>query len=538
MKKIITSVVAAAAITSSAYAGALYNSVDGATLADVQAIYVPNESIAQLDDIVSTSAGTVAVGANGTYTTTAPAGSIVAGTAQESFLTYSPSTDLPSGTRLVFTVTNAEWDTSAAYTLIDNAGAVDADPAVGVVVATSDSTVSGTLTFIVGNTPVTSGSKLVVSQATVAPAAGVTFNLTTDALATAGAACTVAVTEAYDSVGNIAGGLASAKTFVKSYQQFTAAVVAAGSSVIDVQQPSLRTNFVVDATAPATTLTTSKSTVSVTDHGADADIDASIVGNQTATHKIDLDNAALATLDYNIAAASSISGIASAQIETDAPASATAYTLNSVANTLTASIATDVDTDFYNGVADTNTITIDGTTEMSPESFTQSIALTFLTNQLNSETLLAPTAVDDWQINGYQGYIPYVRSDAGTATYITFANDSTISADVFFDVTDEAGTTITNIQVPVNGSAAYAPLAPGEAGLYNAATIRNAAIASGQTGAATFSANGKYRVLSTINAPRNQVFGTALQSVDNNTRERVLPIYHNDTVTAGNYKSY
>ena len=538
MKKIITSVVAAAAITSSAYAGALYNSADGTTLADIQAIYVPMESIAQLDDSVLTSTGLAPAVAAGTYTTSAPAGATIpiVANAQTSYLTYVPSTDLPSGTRLVFTVTNAEWNTAAAYTLINGAGAAG-----GAVVATSDSTAAGELTFIVGNTAVPSGAKLVVSQAAAAPSTGVSFNLTTDALATAGAACTVSVTEAYDAVGAIAGGLAPAKTFVKSYQQFTAAIVAAGSSVIDVQQPSLRTNFVADATAPATTLTTSTSTVTVTDHSGDADIDASIAGNQTATHMVDLSVASLATLDYQITAATSIDGIASGSFTTDGgvAGSTTAMTLDAAAKSLSTSIATSTDVDLYSGLADTNTITIDGTTEMSPESFTESIALTFLTTQLNSQALLAATAVDDWQINGYQGYIPYVRTTfgAGTETYISFANDSTISADVFFDVTDEAGTTITNLQAPAVGAANYSALTPGQAGLYSAAAIHIAATNSGQTGAATFAADGKFRVLTTINAPRNQVFGTAIQSVGTQ-KDRVLPIYHNDTVTAGNYKSY
>jgi hypothetical protein len=331
-------------------------------------------------------------------TTNMPAAVLNVGGAVVKSITYKPTTNLPSGTRVIFTLTNGKWK-DATYYLLKQVGA-DFD---GVTVASADSITNNVLTFIVGSTAIDAGTIMLLSSAQDATQAdtamdGVNPIITMDAaLATAGTGVTVAVTECYDSVGPIVGGLAGAKTLVTSYQQFAWTRVE-GSDDINVESPDLRKKFLLSAVTPLT-----PGSLKLEDSQAAVDVDPVLAGNQVANFGINLSVASLATLDYSVTGAQLLKLVATTGLKFNMDnGGVTLKNFTRVSDTsATLSIATDDSALWYNGTADTLIFTVLGTVTLDTQSFNATALLNFTDNAKYNDVALGSGSVMVWGINGW-----------------------------------------------------------------------------------------------------------------------------------------
>jgi hypothetical protein len=494
------------AMTGWAFAGTLHLTASqvspsgGAALTNTAStkIAYPYEGAKGGDDVISFDTGLL---------TGAPAAVSTQGTVKRSIV-YIPTTDLPSGTRIVWTLTGATWGDTKYY-LMKDTSATNFD---GVTVASTDSLSGGVATFVVGSTPVNAGTLLIlsVSQDTVANTSRDGSNAKVAINVTATGDATVAVTQCYDAVGAIAGGLASAINIINVYQEFSHAVTAK-TATIDVESPALRKKFTV--VAGSSTATTSWFGTNWTD------------AKGTNEFFVNLNTASLANFTYTLTGGQLTKLIATSGLQlTDAAGAATAknFTIGS-ATSGTLSFASNDHANWYNGTADTITFTVDGTTNtLDTQAFNLATTLTFSdTTSYNSVSNTA-TLAETWDINGWQSVVPYMwaATTEGEDTFIKIYNKSTIAGNVLADVVNDAGTSVgTNLSLGT--------VSANTVGIFwarNIAPLTTPAISLPNSFAAVF----------TVNAPKDSVTAMAVQKRLSGI-ERVIPIY---TGTAGNYKNY
>jgi len=293
------------------------------------------------------------------------------------------------------------------------------------------------------------------------------------------------------------------KTLGTVVDNFTGATKVTASSTIDVNQD--RKKFVVSG---QTALTSS----------GDANVSATLGGDtgyQATVNKVRL------TVTGDLTGASTFTSGAGTYTITAADKAAGYFTV-------TATAAAGTDSNISNGK-----LAVDGTTTLGTRTLTGQVSVsTDGTTYTNAGTSMD---VMTWTINGFQGNIPYLSSTADTTTYIKLNNNHTVDAIVSFDATDDAGTRITNLTVNKAG-ASTSGLTAGQAGLWSAADILTAARASGQTGAATFAADNKFRVTATVTAPTAKVYGVAIQQISGG-RDRMIPIFTTSTAV-GDYMQH
>ncbi|MCK5219711.1 hypothetical protein KAR10_09315, partial [bacterium] len=164
------------------------------------------------------------------------------------------------------------------------------------------------------------------------------------------------------------------------------------------------------------------------------------------------------------------------------------------------------------------TFTVDGTTILNTRSFTATIDVNFEEASQTDEALLSGQAAGEWNMNGWQGTLPYMwaSSTASEDTFIKIFNNSTLDADVSVDVNSDDGTvtaTVTLAQIPA-----------GTVGIYWANDIATDA---------GITVPGAFAGIFTVNAPTNSVTAMANQKRAGGV-DRVIPVYHDAT----NYKSY
>ena len=136
------------------------------------------------------------------------------------------------------------------------------------------------------------------------------------------------------------------------------------------------------------------------------------------------------------------------------------------------------------------------------------------------KTFFTNTASNTWNINGWQGTLPYMWAASTQAedTFIKIFNDSNLDASVSVDVTSDDGTVVATVDL--------ANIPAGQVGIFWAFDIATAAgIAIPGPFAATF----------TVNAATNSVTAMANQKRPGGV-DRVVPVYH-DGEQAG-YKGY
>lgn len=76
------------------------------------------------------------------------------------------------------------------------------------------------------------------------------------------------------------------------------------------------------------------------------------------------------------------------------------------------------------------TITVDGTTVLSPRTFTVDASLNFAPTNLKDETLLSKAAAGEWKYRGTTIYVPLIKSDLanGKETYIKLQSSNTTAS--------------------------------------------------------------------------------------------------------------
>jgi hypothetical protein len=450
----------------------------------------------------------------GVVDATMPGAVALVGGAVPKSITYSSTTNLPSGTRIVFTIANGKWLTTAAYYLIKDEGPADFD---GVTVASADSVTATVLTFIVGSTPIDAGTVMILSTSQDIANAGtrtavVNPVITMDAgLATAGTRVTVAVTECYDSVGPIAGGIASAIPIVGSYQQFAWTRVA-GAGTINVQSPDLRRTFLASALSPAT-----PGTLKLADNQAPGDVDTGLAGNQVANFAVTLFTAALATYDYVITGAqlNKLAAVNGLVLDMDnGNANDKAFTIVSDTSA-TLSIATNDNVGWYSAVAEDVDFTVTGAVTLDVQTFTVVALLNFADNTKYNDVALASGNIMVWTINGYQAVVPYITTNPLYQT-ICIANNSSVSAaDVVVDIlSSETGAVTSNLGVGT--------IAAKSTGRLNFAgqTVSNAA---GGSAPIPLGTEERYSARLTITADQNQVYVNCIQT-DPAGSKRMVPV--------------
>jgi hypothetical protein len=421
-------------------------------------------------------------------------------------IVYKPTTDLPSGTRIVFTLTNGVFGDSKLYLL---ANANPAGPYDGITYASSDVISQGTATFIVGNFPIPANTLLIMSASQdtningLMDATNIRVAMTTAAV---GQQVSLAATQCFDAVGPIVGGLASAINLILNYQQFAFQVVP-GFAVINVEAPSLRRMFLCYAEGCDTE---SYGNVTLYDQqGSVGDgfiIDLNLLGSN-------------ATIQYTVTGGQLLK-LNRLYLEDGEYDVTRNFTINSDSQA-TISFAANSDPQdgqfpWYDQYADYLIFRVNGTSVLSPQTFNISGGLNLPSTDYNSDTL-ASTLVMTWGINGWQGTLPYMWASAvgqSTDTFIKIFNDSTVTGDVTVDVTPDLGPTTPNV--------ALGSIPPGTVGTFWAADIAAAAgITLGAEGAS-------FAALFTVNAPQNAVTAMSVQKRAAAT-ERVVPIYTDET---------
>jgi len=510
LKVTTTALMLGGVLASGAVAGTL-NLVDDTDLkTSKQPLYLPVEAIKGNDDVVSlddTAQSQIAG-------VTPGAGSVIitsAGTTTAAII-YTPSTDLPSGTRLVFELQNGEWGDNEYYLINKDDESI---------VATTDAVNGNQLVFIVGNSQVPAGTQLVLSAAqpngdgVLDPAEVKSPKIKVyESFATSGV--TVGVTQAYDSVGTIYGGLADPITIIKPYQQFVATVTKA-TATIDVNEPSYRKNF-VDETAVGgdTTLTTTTAKINIINKCDVADLDGD--GTDDTSYCIDLDtNANVANISMVIKAESSMVGVASIELIGDdgTKEPATIDVTNG-----TATINVDASTGggvFINGVKDDVKLTLTGEDILYPQDFKVDLNLDFASDTTyNDDSLIAGDVIYEWNINGAQFKIPYLYNSS--STFVRIANEASMAGEISVDLFDESGNIIRGVSLGT---------VPGQgARVIFANEIVEAAKAAGWTPDST----GRFTAIFTVAAPANNVSAIAVQKIPGGV-DRVIPVLTSDTTS-------
>ena len=518
MKKIFSMFFAAffavAMMAGGALAGTLHLTVDqntaGGAAAATTAVepgYYPAEAVVAGDDEIDFNTAAV---------TASMPGAVVATGAALRTIAYVPTTDLPSGTRIVLTLTNATWVSTDLYLLSDE-GAMDFD---GVTVASTDSMVGGVATFIVGSTPVNAGDILILSasQDGVDDGArdGSNPAIALDAaLATALTKVTVAATECYDAVGPIAGGLAGAINIFGSYQQF-GFTVAAGTATINVESPDFRTTFLASAVL-------STGNIHIEDHQADADVDAPLAANQVSFFAINLNTPSLATIDYTVTGGQ-LNKLASPNglvLDMDAAdANDQAFTIVGDASA-TLSVATNDNAAWYNGAPENLDFTVNGTDTLDTQTFAIAGSLNFSDDTSYNDVSLDSTTVMSWGINGYQAKL-YLSTETGARySFITLHNESTSDGQIFCDLQFSDGTLWSNVGLGT--------LTANTSQTILGSAIITAGEAEGNT--TPTGANAKYLITFTVTGPTNNIHSWAFETRDGT--QRTIAIYTQGIAVGG-----
>jgi hypothetical protein len=425
-------------------------------------------------------------------------------------IVYKPTTDLPSGTRIVFTLTNGLFADSKMYLMKD----VNPDPATpnpnGDSLAASDAISGGTATFIVGNQPVPANTLLIMSTQqdtednNTRQGANIRVIMTS---ATAGVQVLLSVTQCFDAVGPIAGGLASGIPLIENYTQFTFDVEP-GYAVINVEADSFRTRFLCAyngcdsySYAPSVTLTDQQN-------------------NYGAAFAIDLNySSALANIQYAVTG-NQLQKLDDLYLYDTCQGFQKFFT---IASNTTANVSFAANSDYnnnqgpwYNSCTDALYFIVDGSV-LNPQTFNISGALNFANDTDYNDVNLTSRLVMTWDINGWQGTLPYMFASGtqATDTFIKIFNDSDVTGDVTVDVTQDSGAVrVQNLQlgqVPAR-----------TVGIFWAGDIATLA------GLPLDSAGSSFAALFTVNAPQNAVTAVSVQKRASGA-ERVLPIYTDES---------
>jgi len=399
---------------------------------------------------------------------------------------YTPTTDLPGTVRIVFTLTNARFVTGVSYYLLNGAATA----------ASTDDVQGNSLTFVVGDAMIPANTALVLSRTQVTPTNPTIIlgssTATPTALATPNTSVTLQVTGCFDAVGTINGGLTNAVTVLSSYQQYSFYVDPV-TATIDVEPESFRRWFVEgtdNVYANIGLINAAGSSSSQTWR-----ISLNSMADGAATLKWTLTGAQLNKLDTLQFNANNGGGDWNFNISSDALA-----TLNIDAND---------DWTIHDTYYDQLWMSVNQVNVLNTQTFNLAGMLDFANNSDFTDVTRSAYLAVTWDINGWQGTVPYMyaTSVAAEDTFIKIFNNSTIDAEVYADITPDAGGTVPNVTV--------GNIPAGTVGLFWA---RDMATAAGLTMPGSFAA------VFTVNAPKSFVSAMANQKRPGGV-DRVIPVY-------------
>ena len=426
---------------------------------------------------------------------------------------YVPTVDLPSGTRIIFTLTNATFADTKYYLLYDSNVLLPE-------AATTDGTVLGTntATFVVGLQPIPANTILDLSTGT----GGITnpsivFAATT--VPTWGGSCagvTLAINTCYDSVGPLASCLAPAINLVCIYKQFSFQTVP-----YDYTQIPVTATIDVSPSDPADArkeFCTSEE--GCPEHNGGHSTVRAFVGllNEgiyNYTWRISIEGAPTGSvgLSYTINGAQmnklSVLNMQDGYEGYTVPFLPANNDTSRTATLPTSGSGTWV---WHDTHQDYVVMTVDGTDILNPQSFNLSAALDFKGAACMNNVTFAASPAIIWNINGWQGTIPYMwaSSDPTQDTFCKIFNNSAINGQVTADVTSDDGSVVATVSLGT--------LDAGTVGIFwadNIATLAGVTVP------------GAFATVITVNAPRNSVTAMCDQKRSSGN-DRVVPVYTGD----------
>jgi len=414
------------------------------------------------------------------------------GNSNPATITYQTTSDLPSSARIVFHLNNGTWTQGIKYYLLDIGS--------GLTIAESD-VVSGTdITFIVGNQIIAANETVYLSTTEGLPPTSPTIFMSRS-MATAGNILTLGVPQCYDAVGTIQGCVANAFSLVSSYQQFTWSITPQ-TKFIDVNPPSLRREF-VPRNADRDTV---RAGLGLINHAYDA----------CYTWRISLNSVpGTATIDYtlNDNSGGQLNKLDILVIHNNDDHD---FTTNNAGTQATLSVPAEDDWGLHDPHIDTLIMTVNGVDVLNPDTFYIIAALNFADKAKYSDVNMDSTLIITWDMHGWLGTVPYMYASSVAAddTFIKIFNNSavdapvySIHADVYADVTPDAGGTVYNVRIGA--------VPAGTVGIFWAKAIAEAA---------GVPLNSSFGAVFTVAAPKDSVTAMANQKGSGGT-ERVIPVY-------------
>ena len=416
-------------------------------------------------------------------------------------ITYQTTSDLPSSARIVFHLSNGTWTQGIRYYLLDTGS--------GLTMAASDVVSGPDITFIIGNQIIAANETVYLSTTEGLPPTSPTIFMNSS-MATAGTNLTLGVPRCYDAVGTIQGCVASAFNLVGSYQQFTWSVTPQ-TKFIDINPPSLRRDFVPHTVDRDTV----RAGLGLINHAYDA----------CYTWRISLNSVpGTATIDYilNNNNGGQLNKLDILVIHNNDDHD---FTINSAGTQATLSVPAEDDWGLHNPYIDTLIMTVNGVDVLNPDTFYIIASLNFADKTKYSDVNLDSTLIITWDMHGWLGTVPYMyaSSVATDDTFVKIFNNTAINAvvysidaDVYADVTPDAGGTVYNVHIGT--------VPAGTVGIFWAKAIAEAA---------GIPLNSSFGAVFAVTAPKDAVTAMANQKLPGGV-DRAVPVY---TGTHG-YKTY
>ena len=434
---------------------------------------------------------------------------------------FVPTVDLPSGTRIVFTLTNATFG-DAKYWLLDTgniSGAVGLPES-----ATTDGTVlnTNTATFVVGLAPIPANTILDFSV-TVGTVTNPSIVFAATTVPTWGgnppncAGASLQVNTCYDSNGALASCLTNPVNLVCIYKQFsfqttpydyTQIPVTATIDVSPADPAMARKEFCTsDEGCPEHNggHTGVRAFVGLLNNGYDT--------VETWRVSIEGSPAGSVGLSYTINGAQMNKlSVLNMQDGNDGDTIPFLPATNDTSRTATLPTSGSGTWVWHDTTQDYVVMKVDGTDILNPQTFNLSAVLDFKGAACMNNVSFSATPAIIWNINGWQGTIPYMwaSSDPTQDTFCKIFNNSAINGQVTADVTSDDGSVVKTVELGT--------LNAGTVGIYwadNIATLAEVKVP------------GAFATVITVNAPRNSVTAMCDQKRPGGV-DRVVPVYTGD----------
>ena len=555
VKRVIFTAAALSALTATTAmagtVGCFQNQKAGAKITDFGAAYIG----ADCGGLVPPAAAIAYEMTGGTNGLTLNLGAIGSGLTPVETIVYTPTTDIPQGSRITMTLSGATWKELGNLFLIKD-GSYNATNADAVSVASTDGATNGvaSITFVVKNgVTIAAGTPLILSTTDITGTA--LSNYTTPSILIKNSACqpaastvTIAVTSALTDGGStLAGGLTAATALIDISQQFAEFVGAAApaTAYVDVETPSLRTLFVKNLVTSGIDIaqTTQVPYAAIfSDNINNLDMRIVIAASDTVQAKFIASNSIDSFMKVNLldVAADGVAGAndtfsipinsvgQASPFSVTTSATPTVYTFDAtkfyhpanVGSLDTPDVVGTIGTKFNNTVY-INLTNTDLTSKPMPYNYNVTTAV-----KLAFDTAINPTYIShcevaqkthDISINGSVLKVPYMI--ATDSAFLRISNEDSSDALVFGDF-QEGGTVCSN--VPFGTVAANASVIIKGDAMLNAMTAAGGNCA---TLATNIPANLATRFFATftITAPKDKVHGYGVQKIAGGV-DRVLTV--------------